>query len=120
MSYNHGSNYPVNAAEITPLDHCIASYGGTNSTLDLLPQRMHNTKRNPASTVSEQMEELIREVGYLRMELAMYKEVQFAMVELHIKVVEASESLNAALKVYMDKRAGLGCTTSFGPLARLS
>jgi len=35
----------------------------------------------------------------------MYKEVQFAMVELHTKVVEAFESLNAALKVYMDKRA---------------
>ena len=84
--------------EVTPLDHCIAMHGGTTSTIDMLPHRLDIIKRRPPQSLSEKLVELTREVGYLREELARYKEVQNAMGLLYTKTVEAFELLEHGLE----------------------
>ena len=101
------SSLPKNSgrpAEITPLDHYISSSGGTTSTIENLPHRLQITKRQPRPTTGKRLEELVRENGYLRQELALQKELLDAMVTLHGKTVDAYKTLKLALREISQKR----------------
>ena len=88
----------VDAAEITPLDHYIVMCGGTTSTIDMLPHRLNIMKKQPPQSLLENLMELTYEIGYLRQEIARYKEVQDAMGLLYTKTVEAFQLLEHAME----------------------
>ncbi|KAL9040333.1 MAG: hypothetical protein Q9214_004530 [Letrouitia sp. 1 TL-2023] len=70
-SGRRASNGP---SEISALDHQIAAGGGTTSTLEITPARLRASKSKRSISQSERIEELTRADGYLRQELAHYKE----------------------------------------------
>ena len=90
--------FGINTAEITPLDHHIVMRGGTTSTIDMLPHRLDITKKRPPQSLPENLMELTYEIGYLRQEIARYKEVQEAIGFLYAKTVEAFQLLEHGIE----------------------
>ena len=83
--------------EITSLDARIARAGGTSSRLELQPHRLRETKAQPC-TAESQLNDLIRENGYLRQEIVFYQESRNAMLAFHSQSLEAYHGLQKALR----------------------
>lgn len=92
--------------EVTALDHHIASRGGMTSKIEKLPSQLQLNKTCPPPTWSQQIEELTRENGYLRQELAHHQEMQCAMITLHTKTVRAYKVLQEGLQKLSQQVAG--------------
>ena len=86
-------------AEVTALDHHIATHGGTTSNIEKLPSRLQFSKTHPPRTQSERIEELVHENSYLHQEIALYQETRGALMALHAKTVKAYELLQDGLQV---------------------
>jgi len=93
-------------AEVTALDHHIASRGGMTSTIEKLPSQLQLNKNRSPPTRSKRIEELTRENGYLRQELAHHHETHCAMVTLHAKTVRAYKVLQEGLQELSQQVAG--------------
>jgi hypothetical protein len=89
---------PGRPVEVTPLDHAIARHHGTTSNLDCLPHRLRISKEQVSATPMQRIHELTRENGYLREELAMYKDTRTALRELQERTKQAHQILNDALQ----------------------
>ena len=87
---------------ITPLDHFISQNGGTTSAIDMLPHQLQRSKVRP--TIQERIEELTRENGRLRQELALHNETYTATIALYTKAQEAFTILQDALRNISEKR----------------
>lgn len=83
--------------EVTALDHCIEDHGGTTSTLDCLPHRLRITKEKKSRTMKEHMEDLTREIGYLRQELAYYKDTREVLMRFHESISDSHRVMKVAL-----------------------
>lgn len=79
--------------DVTALDHVIAGHGGTTSTIDDLPHRLRISKNKQVPTPSQRIEELTREIGYLRQELAYYKETRRALTKFFAVANSAHEAM---------------------------
>lgn len=91
--------------EVTSLDHQILSHGGTTSTVDYLPHRLRKTKELPPPSAVTRIEELTRENGYLRKELALHHENRTTLMTLYAKSIEAHAILQQALENILQKVA---------------
>jgi hypothetical protein len=87
--------YPIE--EVTPLDHQIRHAGGSTSTLERLPSRLHVSKNQRSMSLRDEMEELVYENSYLKAELAWNQETRHALMELQDKVCEATSMMREAL-----------------------
>jgi predicted acylesterase/phospholipase RssA len=83
--------------EVTALDHLIGDHGGTTSTLECLPHRLRLTKEKEPETLKEHIEKLTRENGYLRQELAYYKETREILMRLYGSINESHRLMEDAL-----------------------
>lgn len=92
--------------EVTALDHHIASLRGMASSIERLPSQQQLYKTRPPPTQSQRIEELTRENGYLRQELAHHQEMQCAMVTLLTKTVQAYKVLQEGLQELSQRVAG--------------
>lgn len=95
LTYEKTKNQPP---ETTSLDARVAQAGGTSSRIELQPHRLRQTKTQPYVTPAAQLEDLVRQNGYLRQELVFYQESRNAMLAFHHQVSGIYQSLNAALK----------------------
>lgn len=84
------------AEDVTALDHQIARHGGTTSTLDNLPHRMKQGKEDHQSR-EQHLVSLTRENGYLRQELAYYKDTREVLMQLYDAVRQSHQELKIAL-----------------------
>jgi hypothetical protein len=91
-------------AEITPLDREIFSRGGRTSMTDTLPQQLWLSKTKPSPSRDTRLEELTKENGYLREELAMMKEIQSSTMTFLERAVEAQRMLEEGLRDIQRKR----------------
>lgn len=92
---------PYSPTEVTSLDHQILAGGGTTSTLENIPNRLRAQKR-PVSQ-KQWIEELTKDNGYLRQELAYYKERLSALLAIHHETTKASTMLEEALERYSQR-----------------
>ncbi|KAL9609950.1 MAG: hypothetical protein Q9167_005323 [Letrouitia subvulpina] len=83
-------------SEISALDHQIAAGGGTTSTLEITPDRLRASKSKRSISPRERIEELTRADGYLRQELAHYKEKLRAADACHDQTRKAQEMVAQA------------------------
>lgn len=83
---------------ITPIDHLILANGGTTTALERLPHQMQKSKKQPYADV----EEMVREIGRLRQEVAHQQDINQAMLELHQKTLQAFDLLQAGLHQFSD------------------
>ncbi len=79
------------------MDHWIGQGGGTTSTLEFLPHRLKISKNKDSVPKEKRIEELTRENGYLRQELAYHKETQVAIMRLYDSAQTAVQRLQHAL-----------------------
>ena len=93
-------------AEVTALNHHIASRGGMTSNIEKLPNQLQLNKHRSSPSQSQRIEELTRENGYLRQELAHHQETHCAMVILHAKTVRAYKVLQEGLQELSQRVAG--------------
>ena len=100
---HHRSPLPGRPAEVTALDHHIASRGGTTSKIEKLPSQIQLSKCRSPLNRGERIEELTRENGYLRQELALYEDTRDAMVCLHVKTTKAYKLLQEGLQELSQK-----------------
>ena len=100
--YQTAHNQP---REITSLDARIANAGGTSSRLELQPHRLSETKIRPAKSAAAQLEDLVRENGHLRQEIAFYQESRNAMLAFHDQVLGVYKGLQGALRDLSEKMA---------------
>lgn len=91
--------------EITSLDARIAQAGGTSSRVELQPHRLRQTKIQHHDTATAQLEDLIRENGYLRQEIVFYQESRNAMLAFHSQALEVYQGLHSAMKELSEKLA---------------
>ena len=89
----HPRRYYGRADQLTALDHEISTRGGTTSAIENLPHRLRISKAARSGDQKQQIEELTRENGYLRQELAFYKDKERLNVRL-------SGSLESILQRY--------------------
>jgi len=100
--YRSGSGQPP---EITNLDARIANAGGTSSRIEMQPHRLQEAKRRPTTSTEKERENLIRENGYLRQEIAFYQDSRNAMLAFHSQALEVYQVLQGALKDLSEKLA---------------
>lgn len=86
------------AYDVTTLDHHISKDGGTTSTLEYLPHRLKISKQRQPLSLKEQIEELTRENGYLRQELAYHKDTRETLMKLYKHVQESNQRVENALR----------------------
>ncbi|KAL2049560.1 hypothetical protein ABVK25_010139 [Lepraria finkii] len=89
--------------ELTDLDARIARAGGTSSRIELQPHRLRQAKLQPCQSTTTQLDDLIRENGYLRQEIVFYQESKNAMLGFHSQTLEAYHSLHIALRELSEK-----------------
>lgn len=77
---------------ITPLDHVIATHGGSTSNIERLRGEMERSK-NCHLTPEEKTLELTRENSRLRAEVAHLQEVRRVMMELYAGVAQTHKEL---------------------------
>lgn len=75
------------------------------STLENLPNRLRASKTKQPVNQKQWIEELTKDNGYLRQELAYYKEVQQALLALHHETIKVSTMLEEALEDFSQKVA---------------
>lgn len=85
------------AGDVTALDHRIAVYGGTTSTVECLPHRLRITKVQQTSDPQQRIEELVRDVGHLNQELSYYKDTRKVLMKLFDSVKASHATLQAAV-----------------------
>ncbi len=85
-------------AEVTALNHHIASRGGMTSMIEKLPSQLQLNKNGSSPTQSQRIEELTRKNGYLHQKLAHHQETHCAMVTLHAKTVWVYKILQEGLQ----------------------
>ena len=83
--------------DVTALDHIIAGYRRTISTIDDLPYRLRILKNKQRPTPTQRIKELTREIGYLRQELAYYKDTRRALTKFFAITRSAHEALRRGL-----------------------
>jgi hypothetical protein len=93
------------ASTITPLDTRISQLGGTTSTLDCLPQRLRIAKSSQRVSPQQRVEELIRDNGHLRQELAYHKETRAACLKFFEATRQAQQMLHNAIAEMSRKAA---------------
>lgn len=96
-----GKSYSPN--EVTRLDHQILAGGGTTSTLENIPNRLRASKTKRPVSQKQWIEELTKDNGYLRQELAYYKERLSALLAIHHETTKASTLLEEALEKYSQR-----------------
>lgn len=84
--------------DVTPLDHRIAQNGGTTSRLERLPYRLRKFKSENDVELERRIEELTRENGRLREELAFHEGAHRALRSLFVQTKDAYELLRGALQ----------------------
>ena len=85
------------ARVITPIDSRISSLGGTTSTLECLPHRLRISKSSQPISLEQRIEELTREAGHLRQELAYHKETRAACMKFFDVTNQAHQNLHNAI-----------------------
>ena len=85
------------AGDVTPLDHWIATHGGTTSSYEELPHRIQKSKGHQPLTPEERVEELTHEKSFLLQELAYHKEIRAA----ESRFLEKATELRAELQVVL-------------------
>ncbi|KAL2056563.1 hypothetical protein ABVK25_002957 [Lepraria finkii] len=93
------------AGDVDALDDQIARNGGTTSTYEQLPHRLHISKQRRPVSSAERVVELTRTNGYLLQELAYHKDTRAADMKFHETVMELHSKLEDALKERSQKRA---------------
>ena len=83
---------------VASVDHWIGQGGGTTSTLEFLPHRLKISKAKTTVTMEQRIEELTRENGYLRQELAYHKDTQVAIMGLYDSAKTAVRRLQESLE----------------------
>ena len=91
--------------EIISLDARIASAGGTSSRVELQPHRLRETRTQRPKPTAAQFDDLVRENGCLRQEIAFYQESRNAMLAFHDQVLGVYQVLQAALRDLSEKMA---------------
>lgn len=90
--------YYTTEDEINHYDAIVAKCGGTTSAIEREPQRIRYTKKVPTTTA--RIEELTRENGYLRAEIAHWTDVNMAFQCLRDETIVFSESIQQALQEF--------------------
>ena len=85
------------ANALLPIDGRISDLGGTTSTLECLPHRLRISKTTERVTPHQSIEELTRETGYLREELAYHKEARDAYLKFFEITQQAQRDLHNAI-----------------------
>jgi len=91
--------------EIDSMDARIALAGGTSARTELQPHRLRQEKNRVGRTLQTEMEDLIRENGYLRQEIAFYKESRIALLAFHSQTMESFQNLQSASKELSESMA---------------
>lgn len=91
--------------EITSLDARIANAGGTSSRVELQPHRLRETKTQRFTSTTAQIDDLIRENGYLRQEIVFHQESRNGMLAFHNEILDVYQGLQSALKALSEKMA---------------
>jgi predicted ribosome quality control (RQC) complex YloA/Tae2 family protein len=86
------SNY-----EVTTLNHCIEDHEETIFTLKCLSHRLRLTKEKKLKTLKEHVEELTKEIEYLRQELVYYKNIREVLMRLYKSINESHQAIKSAL-----------------------
>ena len=94
------------ARAITPVDSKISSLGGTTSTLECLPHRLNISKTSQPISSQQRIEELTREAGHLRQELAYHKETRAACMKFFDAANQAQQNLHNAI-VEMSRKVAI-------------
>ena len=90
---------------ITRLDARIAMAGGTSARIELQPHRLQQSKNHKTCPKLDERDDLIRENGHLRQEIAFYQDARNGMLAFHDQVLEAYRGLQKALKDLSEKLA---------------
>jgi hypothetical protein len=69
-----GSRRKSRAPGVNAIDHCISQRDGVTVALELTPPRLQASKGNSVADQRAWIEELTRDVGYLRQEIKFYRE----------------------------------------------
>ncbi|QRD90582.1 hypothetical protein F9C07_2283815 [Aspergillus flavus] len=80
--------------EVSTLDHIIAQHGLRTVKIEQLPSSLQKSKTEPPPTI----EDLQREIGRLRQELAFHQDVQVAFIKLLDDSREAYRLIQEALR----------------------
>lgn len=97
MNRSRSRNLSVTAGTITPIDSRIGDLGGTTSTLKCLPHRLRVSKTSQRISSEQRIEELTRETGHLRQELAYHKETRAACMQFFDATRHAQQDLYNAI-----------------------
>jgi len=88
---------------ITPLDYHIAQHGGLTASIERLPHLLQNAKSKTTTDTNQRLEELVRENGRLREEIAFHQDTQRALMSSYTASVEAFETLKESLQVTSER-----------------
>jgi hypothetical protein len=94
---------PRDTLNITALDLHIAQHGGTTTSIERLPHRLQQSKRQNILNPNQRIEELVKETGRLREEIAFHVETQRALMALFETAKEAFETLREGLQVTSER-----------------
>ncbi len=85
---------------VGPLDHLIASQGGTTSSLEELPHRLKISKIHQPMTTEERVIELTRINGYLLEELAYHIDTRAAEMKFWERVSKLRTEMDRILEIF--------------------
>ena len=88
----------------TALDAKIKRHHGTTMALEVLPENLQASKKMPTPTPSEWIEQLTRENGNLRCELAYYRSMGKVTDALQLTVNRVRSELERAYNDYLQAR----------------
>lgn len=80
------------------MDIIIGLHQGSTVALEATPEQLRMSKRQPILSLSERIEQLSRDNGHLRHEIACYKTKQTAAGRLKDDMQKVSEKLERALQ----------------------
>ena len=86
-----------NDYEVTTLDHQIEDHEETIFILDYLSHWLRLTKEKKPKTLKEHIEELTKEIEYLRQELAYYKDTRKVLMKFYESMNESHRMIENAL-----------------------
>lgn len=87
------------------MDARIADAGGTSSRIELQHHRLRQAKTHDTRSIAAQLEDLVRENGYLRQEIAFYQESRNAMLAFHHQTLQSFHMMQSALRELSDRMA---------------
>ncbi len=89
---------PDRSIKVTSLNYIIAKYNNTTSNLDYFSHCLRISKEQISIISMQQIYKLIRENGYLREELAIYKDTRTTFRELQKRFKKTYQILNNTLQ----------------------